>query len=339
MPSVLITGMTSPQCSKRLIDKSKSFAGVLSDALSFSGADVTIAEPTLERRKIDLDKFDFVLVGVAPILSLTANHAYGALEIISKLADSGQLILYIDAPEPGKIRHSLQAVNRNFGSVLKPFYASRKGYKTVESNMKMQKRLKNTVNLLLEEWKIKTLYPGTPFTTNSDVERRLFGDDRGIIRPINVDALYFDQGLIIHSGARNRSFVMENEKTKWSTSVRKTTNMPCVPMKVHKGETDSDVFARVSLASGSLIGPSDDGLIWWSHRLTQSLNAMTPIITDWRAGQKIGQSWSHIAPALEEMTSIDIYETVTKQKIEYMEAILSKQDAVQALTREIGIER
>jgi hypothetical protein len=108
-------------------------------------------------------------------------------------------------------------------------------------------------------------------------------------------------------------------------------------MKSKRSADDNDVFDLISKSIGSLLSPSKDGLVWWSHRWVQSLNAATPIASEWRVTSKVGSAWSHLAAGIEEMSYIDMYELAVSQKEEFIASIPSRDTVKEKLETTLGI--
>jgi hypothetical protein len=98
-------------------------------------------------------------------------------------------------------------------------------------------------------------------------------------------------------------------------------------MKWHKGWSDEQVFAQIASGIGSLISPYQTGGTWWTYRLIQSLNASTPVATDWRESQAIGDSWTYLASHIETFSLEARVELAHAQRDEYMKAVPSRRDA------------
>ena len=100
MAHVLITGMTASQASPASLKRFRSFGGLVADVLLQSGHSGVIA-PLAG----NLDQYDSILVGLAPILSLGANNAYTALRLIDLLTSQNdpRLRFFVDAPTPAHI--------------------------------------------------------------------------------------------------------------------------------------------------------------------------------------------------------------------------------------------
>lgn len=339
MKKILITGMTSPQSSRRLNEKSLSFAGALSSILEDSGHAVEWAEPSVFFTKEDLKGFDVILLGIAPALSVTSNKAYGVLSMIDLLGDDDRLRLFIDTPEPSRITANLRALEKDISQIFKSFYSLRKHYRDVVPNESVKSAIANGVDRLRSsEWP-STLYPATPWSEDLEVAAKLPERAVDSLSGVFVDSYYVRQDIARISADKVRRWLIDTTKTKWAERTTHTLSLPHHPMKENKGATDEAVFNGIARSIGSLISPTGDGQLWWSYRLAQSMNATTPIASDWRVTSKIGSSWSHLAAGIEEMSYIDMYELSVSQKEEYIKSLPSRDIVKEKLETALGIKK
>lgn len=331
--------MTSPQSSKRLNEKSLSFAGALASILENSGHIVEWSEPSVFFAKDDLKKFDVILLGIAPALSVTSNKAYGVLSMIDLLKGDNRLRLFIDTPEPARITANLRALEKDVSQVFKSFYSLRKQYRDVATSDVVKSSIADGADRLRSsEWPL-TLYPATPWSDDKEVASKLPAGAASSVRGIFVDSFYINPGISRINGDKVRRWLIDTEKTKWSASTTHTLCLPHHPMKENKGVADDTVFERIARSIGSLISPTVDGQLWWSHRWAQSMNAHTPVASDWRVTSTLGSAWSHLAAGIEEMSYIDMYELSVSQKEEYMKSLPSRDTVKEKLETTLGIKK
>jgi hypothetical protein len=337
MKSIAISGMTASQSSEKSFYRSASFASTLYEVLKENNVSVHFIEPSVFLKKSDFKQYDAILIGVAPILSLAANKAYGALHMINILKNDDRLRLFIDAPEPSKIHTSLRAIDRNSDDIVKPFYASRKHYSDVTGNAKVMDSVLGGAKALLSQWDYVTLYPSTPFIDNTNVEKDLFGEVKNVALGLQIDSSLIKRITSHFVTTRNDFWVVDNRKAKWFKTLEKSLANPIVDMKKNKGTTDSDVYDLVADSSGAIISMSNDGMLWWNYRIAQALNSETPVFSDWRTTSVIGDSWSLLPSKVEDMDYVDIYELAVTQRKQYMSALTTAQETLQTLKNGLGL--
>jgi hypothetical protein len=335
MTRVLLTGMTAPQASKTLNEKTVSFAGVLAQILESAGIDVVWETPSITSTKKDFDQYDTVIVGLAPVLSLTANRAYTALATIDTLKSTKKLITFIDAPEPSKIHASLRAVRRDGASLIKPLYSKRLDYKTVVQNEKHRKRISATaVSLANNNW-VKTIYPVLPWDFG-EISTAGFPENAAkSCVGVNVDSFLLGQQSDVR--VREQRWIFDTPTSKWTKVTANHLTLPGDSAKTKRSDTDLHIVDKIAKSTGILIGPHDDKLLWWSPRFAQSMNVMTPIATEWRLSSKIGSAWSYLASGIEEMSDEDRRELAHAQYQQYANAAPSRSETVKTIVKEIGI--
>jgi len=317
--------MSAPHASTQANKRSLSFAGIIKNVLTQQGHDVIQDDPEVSWNVDDLDQYDAVLVGLSPLTSLSANRVYGALNILDLLKGSDKLKLFIDAPEPTRITASLRAVSKTPDNLTKPFYSYRKGY-SYAVIPGMANNLLNVVNDLLNDTWPTTFYPSLPWAGTGKIISQLPVGATESLRPINLDS-YILMPQDTFEIERRDKWVVENYNTSWT---KETTNMlalQSVPMKWHKGWNDDQVFAQIASGIGSLISPYQTGGTWWTYRLIQSLNASTPVATDWRESQAIGDSWTYLASHIETFSLDSRVDLAHAQRDEYIKAVPSRRDA------------
>lgn len=334
MSKILVTGMSAPHVSAEATRRTLSFASLMVHVLTQQGHEVIQSDPEMSWTLDDLKSFDKVLVGLSPITSLSANRTYGALKVIGLLRGDSRLTFYIDAPEPTRIASSLRAIKKNPDNLVKPFYSYRKGY-TQANSPDVLKSLLETVDTLLEEEWPKTIFPMLPWTDWEGVAEQL-----PKLAEKNLDAINLDSYVLVEKDTsdveRTEKWVVENFSTPWTKSTVATLVNPTVPMKWHKGWTDDQVEDQISRGIGALISPHQNGT-WWTYRIVQCLNTLTPVATDWRESGFIGKSWMQLASAIEHMSQEERTQLAKDQRNEYIESIPAKQGAAVILTNSLEL--
>jgi hypothetical protein len=334
MSKILITGMSAPHVSTDANLRSLSFASLLIHVFNQQGHEVVQADPEMNWELEDLKIYDKVLVGLSPITSLSANRTYGALHVISLLCGDSRLAFYIDAPEPTRIASSLRAIKKNPDNLVKPFYSYRKGY-TQANSPDVLKRLIGTIDsLLVDAWPV-TLYPMLPWTAHEDIQEQLPEAARPSLKGINLDR-YLITEPESSDVERTEKWVVENFSTPWTKSTVATLTQPTVPMKWNKGWGDEKVADQIARGTGALISPHQNGT-WWTYRIVQCLNTLTPVATDWRESGFIGSSWMQLASAIEHMSQEERTQLAKDQRSAYLNAIPTKRDAAITLTESLKL--
>lgn len=324
--------MTASQSSSVYSERSVTFVGSIARALRESGATVDWQVPSMSSK--DIEKYDKVLVGVAPVLSLAANRSFTSLALIESLWKSDKLVLFIDAPEPGKIHASLRSINKNPDSLIKSLYARRPGYSAITTDKAHADKIAKIIETLTyEPWR-KTLIPVLPWST---AKKSLIGLPQNIVDAcvgVNADSFILDQ-LHDKNMPRYNQWVVENEKTKWAKNLTNVLVYPSVPAKTKRTQSDVAVLDAMSSSTGVLLGPHDDKILWWSSRFAQAMNTRTPVATEWRDSHVIGDAWSHLASGIEEMNIEDRHELSTAQRLQYIENTPNKQEVIDILLKEL----
>jgi hypothetical protein len=336
MSKILLTGMTAPQVSSRAHDRSLSFAGVLKDVLTNMGHDVTWGDPDLVSFEPVLKEFDAVLVGLAPITSLSANRAYGALSVVDTLWSSGKLFMFIDSPSVSQIGTSLRATINSPDNLTKDFFSYRKHYEEVKSSPAYQAIMLRAISKLLnEDWPV-TFYSSLPWSSDDDVYASLPESVGDCLIPLNIDSFLASTDSPDRDVVANK-WSYDIPTPHWTKKQLKMVALPGSPMKVNKGATDSDVYMQIQRSVGSLISPDKRQGTWWTYRYIQSLNAGVPVVTEWKESFVLGPSWSVLAASVEEMTSQERSALAASQKEAYLSSIPSKIEVTNILNETMNL--
>jgi hypothetical protein len=229
---------------------------------------------------------------------------------------------------------SLRAIKKKPDNLVKSFYSYRKGYAQANAP-DVLKSLLETVDMLLEDEWPTTVYPTLPWTAHESVAEQLSESAQKNLKPVNLDRYVIaEQGT--PDVERTEKWVVENFSTPWTESTIATLASPTVPMKWHKGWTDDQVADQISRGIGALISPHQNGT-WWTYRIVQCLNALTPVATDWRESGFIGSPWMQLASAIEHMSQEERTQLAKDQRDAYLEAIPTKRDAAIILTESLEL--
>ena len=321
---ILITGMTSPQSSSRLNGRSMSFAGCISAIASDNGHSVEWFTPSVHLTKKDVDAYDYILVGIAPPLSVTSNKAYGVLKFISTMQSDSRLKFFVDSPEPSRITLNLRAVQKDQTRLVTQFHRLRKDYKDVVSDEKVRNGVLSGIDYLADgEWP-ETFYPEMPWINKEAIKSKLPAGASSTAVGICVDPFFITETFGKINATKCERWAVDTDKTRWSASAISSMQLPYQLMKTNKASTDTEVGELIATSKASLLSPTADGSVWWSYRWAQSMNSSTPIVSDWRVTSQLGVSWGHLAASVESMSYIDLFETSVTQKSEYLNALPSR---------------
>jgi len=334
MSKVLVTGMSAPHTSKDANTRSLSFAGAIVKVLEEQGHIVIQEDPDVSWNSKDLEEYDSVLVGISPLTSLSANRVYGALSVIDVMLKSPKLRLLIDAPEPTRITSSLKAISKTPDNLTKPFYSYRKSFSYATQPTVLDSLIDVIDYLITEKWPV-TLYPSLPWGDIESVKKQLPELARDSLMAVNIDSYLLSNQDVIEIERREK-WVVENYSTPWIKSTAATLANPTVPMKWHKGWTDAQVLAQIASGIGALITPHQNGT-WWSYRIPQCLNSLTPIATNWQESSVLGDSWMYLAARIEDLSEEDRVALAYQQREAYVKSMPSRRDAAVELHNALGL--
>jgi hypothetical protein len=289
--------MTAAQASQSSNAKNLQFAGVLYGALTKLGHEVSWIDPDLSFNKESLSSYDSVIVGVSPISSLSANRVYGALHLINLLWESEKLTLFVDAPGTYQIAASLKSFDANPSALLKKFYSYRKGYKDVLSDISISSGIYSAVsNLANQQWPT-TLYPSLPWKSDNKVNKMMPKNIYSSFVGINFDEILLSDSLV--SDSKRVKWVVDSYSYKETKKLINTLSAPTSLMKWNKGVTDGQVLDQMSRSVGAIVSAHRGDGSWWSYRYVQAFNSRTPVYTDWKETDALGDSWGSLASGIE----------------------------------------
>lgn len=343
MKRVAITGMTASQCSKKANEISLSMAGVLSDvALTTSGGELTIdfISPTAEHEHSALDKYDVILVGVAPVSSLASNYAFSGLHAVYVANELGKLATFVDAPESIKIAHSLSAIQTDSNNLQKALYAKRTGYARVLDDRKYRKQILSACSYLASNWDAPLLYPSLPFDKDGEMLKTAFSHRAETPIGVNFDRAYMHQsGPAAASSSQNETvkrWLVEGSTSKWFSKGEQSLAYPWEKMTSRRRQPDSEVFERIAASVGSMLSPQSDGTCWWSYRYAQTLAAMKPVVTEWRMSNTLGEEWATLPGAIEDMDYKERMVVAVEQFQSYSDALNDVNEELSKLIERLG---
>lgn len=185
----------------------------------------------------------------------------------------------------------------------------------------------------------QTIYPTLPWKSIDDIARILGIHNVETLTPLNLDAHLIEETSENNLG-HSYIWLMDNLSTTWSKGVAKIVHHDIESMKTSKKETDLDILDKIKTSIGTMIAPQDRGVgTWWTYRYIQSLNAGTPVVTDWRESIQMSDSWGFLAYQIEEMSEARRLEVAKHQKESYLSSIPGKLDSINQLKQILNTER
>jgi hypothetical protein len=335
---ILLTGMASSHVSPKAHSNNFGFFAALNESLTTDGHDVTWGPSSVTWDASDLDAYDAVFVGVVPPTAISANRAYGALNVIQKLFGSKKLYLVIDSPQYWLLEHSLASIVRQPEKLVSAFYNKRAEYSLAISPKTLEVLVDACQKLLSEKWPT-TLYPSLPWKSSQSVAQLLPSGASDSVVGINFDSLYITKSLA-EPGTDSDHWTVTESKGPWALAMGRTIRHRIAPVRASKADTNDKVSETISGSIGVIITPQRrKGGTWWSFVYAQAMNELVPVVTEWRESSLIGQSWNVLASEVEDMTPIDRYLLAIKQREDYLNAINSNTENSVLLESILGLTK
>jgi hypothetical protein len=330
---ILFTGMASAHIKE---SPNVSFFGTMVDVCREFADSVDVLPPSIEWTEEHLNSYDAVFVGILPPTSPSANRLYGALNVISILANSPKLFFIVDHPQIWQFKSSIASVAKNINSIFTAFYRTKNEYKLAIDN---KNKLDAAIKLLSSNHWPTTIYPALPWKNSKTIFESLpISTDTNLIG-LNFDSFLLSEefpGLV----SRVDEWLIEAANTSWATKISKLTSYPCEKVKPNIRATDTDVFSRISSSAGLVLAAQDRGVgTWWSYRLIQALNSLTPVVTEWKESQEISPSWAVLIGEVEDMDFTDRLELAMSQKASYLKSVPTQDEALESLKKLIAIDK
>ena len=330
---VLVTGSTATHCSKKVNTRVPTFTGQLVSTLENLGHEVSWEEPRLGMDTSYLNSFDSIVVGMAPLTSVSSRWLYGSLSVLDYATKLNKAVIFVDAPEPQKVWSGIRAIANKPEDLTKPFYSAKKEY-VAACEPKTRQRIISLIDRLYGDIWPSTIYPALPW------------DDRKIMSNIpnldtqNTHSFNFDRSLleldINKTGPENADFwCVDSPKTKWSKQVSKTLTHEILPIRDNYWQGNRDALSRMDSSIGTLISTYKDSDVWWSVMLSQSLFVGTPVVTDWRKSGVLGEEWRFLASSVEAMSPSERHSLALLQKDSYLASIPTHEEIKNSLESSI----
>jgi hypothetical protein len=330
---ILFTGMASAHVKE---SPNTSFFGTMVDVCREFADVVDVMQPSIEWTEEYINSYDAVFVGLLPPTSPSANKLYGALNVISLLAESPKLKFVVDHPQIWQFKSSIASVAKSIDSIFTPFYRTKSEYKSAILN---KEKLSKAVELLSSNQWPTTIYPALPWEKSEIIKEFLPGTSKNGLVGLNFDSFLLSEefpGL----ASRVDEWVVEAANTTWATKISKLTSYPTEKVKPSIRATDSEVLLKISSSAGLILAAQDRGVgTWWSYRVIQALNSMTPVITEWKESHGISSSWGVLIGEVEDMDFTGRLELAISQKASYLKSIPAQDEAIESLKKLIATDK
>jgi hypothetical protein len=327
---VLFTGTASSHCKA---PSNTTFFGLLAKAVS-EFAEVVWATPKLSWTERDLDEFDFIIFGLTPPTSLSANKIYGAMHLLGLMYSSPKLRLVVDSPQVWQYKNSIEAVKRDVDVLFKPFYSKKYGYYEAKTSTGKKYIELASTNLSTQAAPI-TYYPSLPWNSESKVSSVLGFIDESRLRGINLDSLVLAQEPYSPS-EKSQRWAVEDMNRSWYTNLKPTLELDGVDVRASKALDDYSAGNLIRSSIGLIIPPQDRKTgTWWSYRCAQGLNSHTPIATLWQESTKLDPSWAYLPYQIEEMSAPQRVALAREQLESYQQAIQPKARIIEELRNDL----
>jgi hypothetical protein len=301
------------------------YAGLLRMAFHLSGHEVYWQAPSISWTGRELlTHYDHVVVGLAPVTSLSANRVYGALSVLGSLmsANITKVSVLLDAPEPDRIAASFRAILSHPENLSKPFYGYRKEY---ELAVRQRDRLLGVIERLHRgEWPT-VIMPSLPWEPLDRATDRLPYPTHRLL-PLNLDSVLYGQLPVTEPRSR---------REVWATEGRalQATTFPhaAIARKGHAA-TDTAILSQMTGSMGTLIELARSGT-WWNTRYAQSFRTNTPVFSDWHDTAALGSAWGALPMNLETMNQRERDELAHNQRAQYLARCPNEAQVVTQVTQ------
>lgn len=324
--------MSSPQTSRATNARALSFTGVLEEALSSAGHNITWTSPDIDWTREDLDQFDSIILGMVPLTSIAANRVYGALNVLS-LADPNKLTLLLDAPEPSLLAASLRATLNAPEKLVKPFYAKRQGFDKASEPETLARLVKAVEGLVNGMWP-PTIIPATPWRSTTYLSAMPSGL-AGSAEAVNLD-IHLIEDLAPYRTPREDVYdkwAVDSGWSRWTERIRNGVVSDMEYLPTGRDRTDEALIKVIQSSSGVLIPPHQRGGGWWSPVFAYAMNCRVPIATEWRESSVLGASWSQLPARIEALAPALQTALAEEQRAVYLENIPSRLEVEETLNR------
>ncbi len=332
MKKVLITGATSSQYSMDAHKRNARFAGLLNSALSFQGVHTELKSLPIDSVEKDISEYSSVVVGLAPVTSLSANKFYTSISALSHAIKDNKHKIFFDAPDPVLVFQSYKSVLKNPNILTKSLYSTREGYQKIVDDSSYRNSVLETLEYLLEG-NYDIIYPSLPYYSPT---REMYGIPSGIgsFTGLNFDSLFADR-FNVSIKEKSKYWLAESPSTKWGKGISLTLSKPVIPVKRSAYDTEADYISRMQNSFGYLNGTYKNDTLWWSPNTMLALSCGVPVFSDWRHTGQLGVDWSGLPHSVEDITYEERCSLAMSQKVKYLDALPDWQEASELAVKTI----
>lgn len=324
---ILFTGMTSAHCKD---GQNVSFFRTLAKAYS-EIAEVVWSTPKLSWSRADLEKFDLVVLGMAPPTSLASNYIYGSLHVLNLLYESPKLRIAVDSPQMWQYKNSLRAFKRDPEQIFGSFYQNRVNYEEAK-NGKVRSSVESVAEKLQSVKWPTTIVPKLPWLSDDEIKRKVSFISEDSVICINLDSFLIEETS--PQIGRSNTWAVENTSSVWWKTLENTLTNPGVSIRYSKKPKDEEVFQRIKSSFGLIVPPQDRKVgTWWSYRHIQAINSATPVITYWNDIGSFDESWRYLGYQLEDMDPYDRQHVAYQQRKSYISSTPDKDSSLKTLNK------
>lgn len=327
---ILVTGMTSRQCSEKASKRDVTFAWLLKQALEEMGHVVELRDPNVEE---DLSDYDHAFVGLGPLHGMGTNRSYGALAVCLRMWD-GKLTIFLDDEDQGKVLGGLRTVLNDPGKrFCKEFFAYKRDWEVAKEEP-YYSWLLSGVKMLSENAWPRLIVPAFAWADRAKLVRI----PNAAHNTIGIDLSAYLPQFETHTDGVARTWVYEgNGKSKWFQQQRTTIPILYVgkedendPYRIKRPHDDKLVNLYRNYW-GVLNEPSEGG-VGWTSRMGYAVQAETLYITRWQDVEPLGQAYALLPDTAEQMDWALRQQWVDAQRIAYNAFISTKEQVKQALS-------
>jgi hypothetical protein len=328
---ILVTGSTSQQSNPDAHKRAANFTGLLFETLrSDERSEVFWKEPSVTWTEADLDEYDHVFVGLAPLMAMGANRVYGALSVVERLWGSRRLTVVLDSPDPDLFTRSLRSTLGNWESFTKAFFSYRKEF-DLARGPEVSDRLRSGAERLMASTWPRTVVPGLPWTEAARIAAALPSGASGRVQTVNLDHLLLRRfGKERAEVPRLREWAYEKSgDRRWLPSQNLGLPVRELPSN-HRIATDPLAVQQLRESVGLLVGPIR-GEVWWTPKVAMSLAVLTPVFTDWHQSRLLGAEWTHLPGPHELARPEEAEELANDQYVSFVNSIPGPSEALRSL--------
>lgn len=305
---ILVTGATSRQANPDASNVSKkevAFAWLLAKALRASGHDVEHRNPSVVE---DLESFDHVFLGLAPLHGLGSNRAYGVLAAALRTWGTRKLSLFVDDPDVGKVTGGLRTMATNPNRLVKPFFAYKLEYE-VASRPEYADWLQAGVKMLHEQEWPRLVIPAHPWFIGTDVIAKKVPQAAGRITTLDLTA-FLPNIREPESNGPDDTESASPVKLQWICEAAPDNKWlrqqhPVIDVyRIGKGgekKLPDAALVNTYRKSWGVLQPPAEPVGWWNSRLGYARQALVPYVTRWQDVQPLGDAYTVLPHTVAEL--------------------------------------